>query len=945
MLPPLPPALSAVVAEALSAPRAMDLGALQRMAHQDLSSLRAHAYQDLPKLRAALIEFDALPVYLPYRAKVAAILAHVCVQSSLGDVGHENLDRAYALSQIAATDPAVSDHWRLQFALLRSHALLDRLRKGEVVDAPRAIIAEFEGYRGLVGAVPAEFRQLARDAIEATISAFTSYAARMENNPAGRAGNKVFLEEMRDRAPAGSASRTRQDGMLIIHNLVRALWQNDLATVPALMQELRTLGEQLPAADPFRHVIERNLHQARLMVSIAEDAPDRAQPWAQVSREKQQELERLGRDLALDEAQRAMCLFALAMIRMHEQTSKSMDEAVALCAKALPMVPTESRERARYLAETGLVRLARWQTFGDPQDHSELHAGIAWLTQAWDRATETGDHQVLTGIARMLSQAYHMDGRLDLARETALTGLRGRVWGAVMQPRAADAHLVARDASDDAYFASSMFLKDSDSENAVLALELGRCLIVHAATQSKDVATRLEQIDEHSLAREWREATERAAVKQIPNALRRRVMSALSGVELTPDGSMAAEFAAAVALIPGPPTEHEIRAALQTLGQDALVYLVPSQADGTGVAAVYPAADHMRWIRLPELKSERLARFEQRLAAGLRDLPPASGVQQGDDPLEEVCDWAWPAAVGPLLGELEAPTDRPLRIVLIPTRELSRVPWHAARRQADGRVRYAVEDAEFSYAASARLFCASAWIGDVPAGDPGLVVSDPDTGVPESALAGARAEAAAIHTCFYPEARFLGRGLDGADSPAGRGRPEEVRGWLEGPRAGAMLHLACHATVSKPAGAQETSFLLLADGRRLSAEELVDALGTSGSPGLSLVVLAACSSGQSGRGYDEAFSLATAFLVRETRSVISTLWSVSDEHTPALMFMFHHYLRVAGLRPSAALRAAQLWMIRGGDLPDTAPAGLRAGSAARSPSGLAVWAAFVHFGR
>lgn len=199
---------------------------------------------------------------------------------------------------------------------------------------------------------------------------------------------------------------------------------------------------------------------------------------------------------------------------------------------------------------------------------------------------------------------------------------------------------------------------------------------------------------------------------------------------------------------------------------------------------------------------------------------------------------------------------------------------------------------------------------------------------------------------FLPEARFLGRETDGSDACDGRGLPGELRSWLEDPQGGAMLHLACHATVRAGMGDQPTAFLLLADGQRLSAEELIDTLDAAEGRAVSLAVLAACSSAESGRGYDEAFSLATALLTRETRSVISTQWSVSDAGTSVLMFMFHHFLREHGLRPSDALRAAQLWMIHDDDLPGSAPESVRATSTApRSSSRLEVWAAFVHFGR
>jgi CHAT domain-containing protein len=191
----------------------------------------------------------------------------------------------------------------------------------------------------------------------------------------------------------------------------------------------------------------------------------------------------------------------------------------------------------------------------------------------------------------------------------------------------------------------------------------------------------------------------------------------------------------------------------------------------------------------------------------------------------------------------------------------------------------------------------------------------------------------------------LGRAPDGSAAHDGVGDPAQVRAWLEDPQGGALLHLACHATVSAERGAAHTSYLLLAGGQRLSAEDLVDSLGGPTGHSLALTVLAACRTNESGRGYDEAFSLATAFLVHGTRSVISTQWSVPDAGAPLLMFMFYHFLCARGLRPADALREAQLWTIRRDALPDDAPAGIRTLRNDHPHSDMRVWGAFTHSGR
>lgn len=940
---PLPPALAAVIAWALTQRPRIDLSTLRRMADRDPSSVRDFAYQDTATLEAALAEFDALPVNTPNRTKIAALLAYTLGQSTMGTLDHENFERAAELAEIASADPDAPDEWRLYFALLRGSVLMAQTANGTAFPNPRAVATEFEGYRPLLDSVPLGARSEAGNAIDAVISMFTSIAVHSENDLSSAAENAERLGCMRDRADPDSQNRIRFDTIAQLRQLSNAFHVHDYSRAQELEQRLRSLLEQLSDSDPLRRHIEAQLPNLNLYVDLA--AADDEDPWANVPEERQREIERLGRDRTLSGGQRATHLLALAKIRMRAMTPASMDEAVRLADEALPQIPTHDGERARHLATAGIVRIARWQTFGDPQDRGGLRVGIDLLAQAWEHAVENGQYAILTGLARPLSQAYHLDERFDLAREAAVTGLRGRVWTTLLQTRTAEAHSVAQDAADDAYFATSILLAQDEPELAFWTLEMGRGLIIHAATQHRDAATGLEQRGLHALAQEWRAAIAENAVDQIPSSLRRRVTSALTGVELTSDGSLAENFAAAMRTVPDPPSADEVRAALKALDYDALAYLVPGTDGGGGVAAIVPADDHARWIRMPDLTSRRLVGFGLMSQSGVRDADPAADAGPGADTLEEICDWAWGAGIAPLLEAVDFPSDRPPRIVLIPTRELARVPWHAARHVVGGKPRFAVEEVVFSYAPSGRAFCAAAWSRDIPIGGTGLIVSDPDTAGHGSSLMGARVEADAIRTIFYPEASFLGREADGSRAPGGRGEPDELRAWFQDPRAGTMLHLACHATVRAGRGDQPTAFLLLADGQRLSAEELVDTLSASESRGLSLAVLAACSTGESGRGYDEAFSLATALLTRGTRSVISTGWSVSDVGTSVLMFMFHHFLRDRALRPVDALRAAQLWMIRGEPLPETAPEILRAASPGVLSSGVAVWSAFVHFGR
>ncbi|MGW3406244.1 CHAT domain-containing protein, partial [Streptomyces zhihengii] len=115
--------------------------------------------------------------------------------------------------------------------------------------------------------------------------------------------------------------------------------------------------------------------------------------------------------------------------------------------------------------------------------------------------------------------------------------------------------------------------------------------------------------------------------------------------------------------------------------------------------------------------------------------------------------------------------------------------------------------------------------------------------------------------------------------------------------------------------------------------------------GLELVVLAACRTNVSGHGFDEAYSLATAFLVAGARSVVGSMWPVPDEATSLLMYMVHHFSAREGMPPGQALRGAQLWMLDPGR---EAPPGMPADMVARvrriDADDLVGWAGFTHLG-
>ena len=88
-----------------------------------------------------------------------------------------------------------------------------------------------------------------------------------------------------------------------------------------------------------------------------------------------------------------------------------------------------------------------------------------------------------------------------------------------------------------------------------------------------------------------------------------------------------------------------------------------------------------------------------------------------------------------------------------------------------------------------------------------------------------------------------------------------------------------------------------------------------------LVVLASCLTDVAEADYDEALTLATAFLSAGASGVVAARWSVPDNDTALFMAAFHRFLNGTEPSPARALRSAQLWMLDPGR---TAPGALPA---------------------
>lgn len=125
-----------------------------------------------------------------------------------------------------------------------------------------------------------------------------------------------------------------------------------------------------------------------------------------------------------------------------------------------------------------------------------------------------------------------------------------------------------------------------------------------------------------------------------------------------------------------------------------------------------------------------------------------------------------------------------------------------------------------------------------------------------------------------------------------------------------IIHLAAHAEYN-PYNPLYTRIELAPDRQNDGNLEVHEIFGLE-LTGANLVVLSACETalGEQSSG-DELVGLTRAFLYAGAPAVVTTLWSIEDEASAALMASFYGHLR-AGMTNAEALRAAQIEVLEQG---------------------------------
>jgi CHAT domain len=898
-------------------------------------------------LEAALDMFDLLPETCTERVELAVLLIEAIIGAAVSPLD-KDLDRVMALVGIVDAAPGRRPpEWAQELAQeLGKLALLQKMFR-ENRDEPPGYSPRSTAYelgKAVIGAdtfpdeVTASFE---------LVQLLTRFKAGIGDwDASSRRLLATDLREFTERQRSLRQSEYRRQMVAVaeLHaqliEIADAESRGDFARVEALETEVAALAGRLPEQMYNRSQIADLIavFEDRLRWSDADPA-DGAAPDAMVHSGM----------ITTVEAAKWRASRSLRDRRLDHPDTHHL--AVRDAEYAVTLADSGGAASWELLEMAGRAYFRRAQALGDESDlrraveFYERAAGAAALNPRMNWPTLMGP----------LSTAYRLLGQPDRARETALNGLRGNTWRALLQNDTEDAHVMVREAAQDAVAAARLLLDADDVEGAARALEAGRGLIVFSAQQGWQIGTRLRESGEEDLALEWEHAVRDHGVRSVPADLRLRVIGTLAGVPVHPDGSLGAGIFEAGTPLLDPPDFAEIKSALSELGWDALVYLVAGDAERTGFALILPTHGAPSVLLLPALESTGSQALEQAVAAmssrargdgaTSRDLLPEGRPRQDSTVVSEICDWAWQTAVGPLLDHFDHPEERPVRLVMVPMQELALVPWHAARHRVDSRDLYALHHAVFSYTASARMVCDAARRPDVPPGSSGLILADPATGTSLPGLPAARLEAAAIRDAFYPSARLVGRLPDGTAGTEGVGSVDELTAWLADPEGGTMVHFACHGAVHESMDRGETSYLLLHGGARFSAEDMAASLATDSGHEIGLAMLAACSTAKSGRGHDEAFNLGTLLQCQGVRSVISAQWPVPDEETSVLAFMVHHYICEGGLPPADALRCAQLWMLNHQDPPASMPSTLRERHKLSDVYQVASWAGFVHSGR
>ncbi|GMU55559.1 MAG: hypothetical protein AMXMBFR33_47050 [Candidatus Xenobia bacterium] len=265
----------------------------------------------------------------------------------------------------------------------------------------------------------------------------------------------------------------------------------------------------------------------------------------------------------------------------------------------------------------------------------------------------------------------------------------------------------------------------------------------------------------------------------------------------------------------------------------------------------------------------------QELEQGVRRARTAL-IEQGDlTPLAEL----YQTLIGPLEQDLADKST----LVVVPNGSLFYLPFAALKNQEG----FLVERKAVVVATSAEILNLAV---QSAASKPGslLALANPDRSLP-----GARQEVEGLAPLFAQKATYY--------------EDQATRERLSAPGRVAVVHLATHGVLNSR-DVNESYLVLAGADNKLTNGEIYGL----DFQGVSLVTLSACQTNLGQRdplsGNDVA-TMAQAFSIAGSRSILASLWKVSDSATAQLMVEFYTQL-LAGKSKAEALRLAQIKLIR-----------------------------------
>ncbi|REK03337.1 MAG: CHAT domain-containing protein [Acidobacteria bacterium] len=299
------------------------------------------------------------------------------------------------------------------------------------------------------------------------------------------------------------------------------------------------------------------------------------------------------------------------------------------------------------------------------------------------------------------------------------------------------------------------------------------------------------------------------------------------------------------------------------------------------------------------------------LVAAVDELREA--VQQRDEGFSEQARELWRRLLGPVAERIDGFEN----LLISPDGPLHTLPFQVL---IDDGGRYLVERAAVATVQSATLLRTLRQLPAANGDAPIVVLADPhlpDAGSPAAERLGGELAALGPLPAAAREARALSDRFPGRVVVLGGREAREDRFRSLAPAA-RWIHIASHGFVDERvpldsglvlAPAPEVAAGVVdrrADGL-LQAWEIFESLDLRAD----LVTLSACETGLGAERFSEGLvGLTRAFQYAGARSIVASLWQVSDESTAELMDRFYEALS-AGRPKSEALRAAQLALLKG----------------------------------